>query len=215
MKDDFKKRLSVAFKSILCLAALLGVLIQCGVFSGNLRLSVLNYYTLQSNLLCLIYFSAAAVFSARRRDTLLPVFKGAVVMGITVTGLVYHIMLAGSFQMQGTMAISNLLLHYVVPVMSVSDWVLFDKKGRYTWRSPYLWVILPNAYFLHAVIRVALGANLGYGGNRYPYPFINIDALGWRSVMLNVVIMNLAFMLLGYAFVVIDHLLGRKTRKTE
>ena len=198
MKGHVKKRLSITFKFILCVAALLGVLIQCGVFSGNLRLSVLNYYTLQSNLLCLIYFCAALVYFVRRNDTLLPVFKGAVVMGITVTGLVYHLMLAGSFQMQGTMAIANLLLHYVVPVMSVLDWILFDTKGRYTWKSPLAWVLLPNAYFIHAVIRVALGENLGYGGNRYPYPFINVDALGWGNVMINVVIMNLAFTLLGY-----------------
>ena len=202
--NSVKKSISQVFKGGLFIAALLGILIQCGVFSGELNLSVLNYYTLISNLLCALYFGAASVKALRRDEILWPHFKGALMMGITVSGLVYHFMLAGSFQMQGTMALSNLLLHYVVPAMAVLDWLIFDPKGRFTWKSPFVWAILPNAYFVYAVIRVALGASLGYGGNRYPYPFLNADALGWPAVLFNVLILNAAFLLLGFVYVALD-----------
>ncbi len=203
-------RLSVIFKLILVLAALLGILIQIGLLGGELRLSVLNYYTLMSNTLCLAYFFAAMVYEANRGGTLLPALKGAVVLGITITGLVYHFMLSGSFQMQGTLSLSNMLLHYIVPVMAVMDWLLFSQKGRYSRKSPFIWLLVPDGYFIYAVIRVALGASLGYGGNRYPYPFLNADALGWRQVLINGAVLNLFFVVLGFVFVILDHLMARK-----
>ena len=202
--------LSVSFKILLSAAAIMGILIQCGVFDGELRLSVFNYFTLLSNVLCAVYFGAAVIYETRKKDTLLPVLKGAVVLSITVTGLVYHFMLSGSFQMQGTMALSNILLHYVVPAMAVLDWLVFDRKGRYTWKSPLLWVLLPLVYFFYAVVRVSLGATLGYDGNRYPYPFLNADALGWGQVVVNVLVMGLSFIALGYVFFAVDHFLARK-----
>jgi hypothetical protein len=188
---------AVAIKLGIALAALAGILIQAGAFSGRWRWSVFNYFTLVSNVLCVGYYGIAASFAARGRVSWRPVLKGALVMGMTVTGLVYHVMLSGSFTMQGTMAVSDVLLHTVVPLLTVLDWLVFEQKGRTTWKSPLAWIILPDAYF---VIRscVSRSASLGYGGNRYPYPFLNADSLGWGRVWLNVASCTCFFILLGY-----------------
>lgn len=201
---------SVAIKLGIALAALAGILIQAGAFSGRWRWSVFNYFTLVSNVLCVGYYGIAAICAARGRVSWLSVLKGALVMGMTVTGLVYHVMLSGSFTMQGTMAVSDALLHTVVPLLTVLDWLVFEQKGRTTWKSPFAWVILPDAYFVTSVVRVALGASLGYGGNRYPYPFLNADALGWGRVWLNVAVMHVFFILLGYLFVAIDKRMAQR-----
>lgn len=202
-------RLSVIFKLCLVISALLGIAIQIGLFSGELRLSVLNYYTLMSNILCAAYFFAAMVHEANKGGTLFPLLKGAVVQGIAVTGLVYHFMLSGSFHMQGTLSLSSMLLHYAVPLMAVMDWLLFSQKGRYTRRSPFVWLLVPDGYFIYAVIRIALGASIGYGGSRYPYPFIDADVLGWGQILINGAVLNLFFILLGFVFVTLDRLLAR------
>ena len=204
------RRLSIIFKLLLCTAASLGILIQMGAFEGTLRWSVLNYYTLMSNALCALYFFFEMLSIGSGADTPLPGLKGAVVTGITITGLVYHFVLAGSFQMQGTLSLSNVLLHYAVPVMAVADWLLFSPKGTYRLSSPFLWLLLPNGYFLYATVRVALGATLGYGGNRYPYPFLNADALGWGQVLLNGLVLNLFFLLLGFLYLFLDRLMAKK-----
>ena len=207
--------LSVIFKLSLFLAAVLGILIQIGAFSGELHLSDLNYYTLMTNVLCAVYFFAAMIYESNKGSTLLPTLKGAVVLGITITGLVYHFMLSGSFQMQGTISLSNLLLHYIVPLMSVLDWLLFSDKGHYSWKSPFVWLLLPDGYFVYAFIRVTLGANLGYDGNRYPYPFLNVDALGWGKVLVTGLVLNLLFIFLGFLFVMIDRFMARKAMPFE
>ncbi len=190
--------LYAAFQALISAAALYGVAVQTGVFTGKLDLSVLNYYTLMRNLLCAAYFALGAVKTARDGGTLWPHFKGALVMVITVTGLVYHFMLSdGTFSMQNTVAVSNVLLHYIVPAASVLSWLLFDAKGRYRLSDPPKWLLLPNLYFVYAVVRVALGGVLGRDGARYPYPFIDADVLGWGRTMLNVVALNACFIALG------------------
>ena len=207
-------RLSATFKAIIALAGIIGILLQVGVFDGVLRLSVFNYYTLLSNVLVTLYFIPASFYAARDDRTWQPQLKGAVTMGITVTFLIYHFALAGNFAMEGTQAWSNRLLHYIVPLMAIADWLFFSDKGELTWYSPLLWVLLPDLYFIYVQLRLAFGASLGTG-SRYPYYFIDVDALGWGQVLLNGLLINLAFIVLGYVVVLIDYLLARQRATSE
>lgn len=205
------KYISAAWKGIAFVSAVIGILLQCGIFSGKTDFSVLNYYTLMSNILCAVYFLPAVFYTLKNTEkTMMPQLKGALVMCITVTGMVYHFMLAGKFEMQGTLLVSNMLLHYVVPIMTVLDWILFDHKGNYKRFSPFLWLIAPLVYFIYVVVRVAGGALLGPYGAKYPYYFMDIDALGLGTVMLINLVMAVFFLILGYIIVWIDHLLQRK-----
>lgn len=203
-------RLSIIFKLALVTAAFIAISIQMGVWEGELRFSSLNYYTLMTNVLCAVYFLIALVHEVNGGGTWRPSLKGAVVMGITVTWLVYHFVLSGHFKMQGAMALSNILLHYVVPIMAVTDWLVFSEKGQYTWKYPFIWLLLPDGYFAYVAIRVALGGSLGPNGNRYPYPFINVDLLGWKQVIINGAFLNLFFLALGFVFVIIDRFMAKK-----
>ena len=130
-------------------------------------------------------------------------------MCIIVTGMVYHFMLAGKFEMQGTLWLSNTLLHYVVPIMTFLDWILFDKKGDYKKYSPLLWIILPVLYFIYINIRVEAGGILGPYGSKYPYYFMDIDVLGIEKVLIINMIMVLFFIILGYIIVFLDRLLAK------
>ena len=202
--------LSAAFKLLIGACALAGILIQCDVFTGKPSFLSLRYYTLLSNLLCAGYYIPAGICTLRGRNRIFPVYKGALVMGITVTGLIFHFMLSGSlFSMGSIYALANLLLHYVVPCGAVADWLLFDEKGVYTRRLPPLWNLLPNVYFVLVLIYAYTVGTPFMGGSRFPYFFIDIDALGLPRVLLWVVVLNAAFLLLGYAVVGLDTLFGR------
>ena len=201
---------SAAFKAVLALSAWAGMALQFGVFSGQPDFSSIRYYTLLSNLLVALYFSVAAVFALRGRATPLPVFKGALIMGITVTGLVYHLMLSGGFTMGGTEALANQLLHTVTPIGAVLDWLLFDEKGRYDWRAPFRWVLLPDAYFVLVTLYGFLSGGRFHDGSRFPYFFIDFDQQGVGGVLLYVLALNVGFLALGYAFVAVDRWLSKK-----
>lgn len=201
---------SAAFKAFLALCAWAGILIQCGVFGRRIDLSALRYYTLLSNVLVAGYFSVATVCALRGRRMPLPNFKGALTMGITVTGLVFHLMLSGGgFRMGSTEELANQLLHTFTPIGAVLDWLLFDEKGRYGKWSPIKWTLLPNLYFVLATLYGFTSGGRFYDGARFPYYFINFDRLGVSRVLLYVAGLNVAFIALGYVFLLIDRLLQR------
>lgn len=204
------KALSAAWKCGIALCAAIGIALQ---MQEGWSLSPFRFYTNQSNLLCLVYFLADAAYQLARKaerapQSLLPAVKGAATMGITVTWLVSAFLL-GDFDMGARMRVSILLVHTIVPIAVLLDWLLFDEKGRLTRYAPLIWTIFPLMYFIYAMIASQIGGGIGYGGSRYPYPFIDADALGIGRVLVNVALLTLFFVALGYAFVLADRLLFR------
>ena len=204
---------AVIWKWLVFVAAFFAVTLQCGLFGEKLNLSCLTYFTLMSNVACMIYYPIAAVHQARTGRSLCPAAKGAILMCVSVTGLVYHFMLHGKFEMQGTILLSNILLHYVVPAATVIDWLVFDEKGYFSIRSALSWLLAPMGYFIFVMIAVSLGAHLGPYGEKYPYFFLDVDTLGFATVMGIGAVMELCFFLLGLFWVWLDKLLAKRAVK--
>ena len=202
------KYLSLSFKFVIMVSGLIAILIQCGVFDGNYQFSVLRYYTLLSNVFCVIYYMCAIAYALKKSDTFMPQLKGTLVMCITVTGMVYHFLLSSIFSMQGTKAISNIILHYSVPIMTLLDWLLFDKKGVYKKYSPFIWIIAPYVYLSYVLIVQQFG--ITFNGSKFPYPFLDVDKLGYEQVVLTVIGLTVFFLVLGFIIYAIDHLMGKK-----
>lgn len=167
---------------------------------------LLPYFTIQSNLAYGI-FAAWAAFRDRATP---PALKGAVTLYVAITGLVYHLVLtnpASGFAVDPVHrapaeAIGNQLLHTVVPLLAVLDWLVFDPRGRFRWRYALYWLAFPLAYLAFALIR---GLIVG----RYPYPFIDVRELGYDGVSVSTAGFAAAFWILGLTFVAIDRWGGR------
>lgn len=66
------------------------------------------------------------------------------------------------------------------------------------------------------MIAARTGDGIGYGGSRYPYPFMDVDKLGWGTVLLTVLVLTVFFIALGYIWVLIDKGLAKAAyRKKE
>lgn len=210
------RTVSIIYKLLSGAIGLIGILMLFGLFDGRFNLSTLSYYTMQSNVLCMFYFFACGTWLILHKNsensTFWPRMKGALVLCILVTGLVYHFLLAGGdFKMAAnTQSIANIIVHYLVPLLVFVDWLLFDNKGVYQKYDPFLWLVIPYAYMIYAFIAAQIGDGIGYGGSRYPYFFIDIDVYGIWQVALNVVLLSVGFLALGYVIKFIDHLMGKK-----
>lgn len=171
---------------------------------------LLPYFTIQSNI---GYGTFAAWAAFRGRDTP-PALKGAVTLYVVITGLVYHLVLTnpasgfavGPVHRTPLEAIGNQLLHTVVPLLAVLDWLLFDERSRFRWRHALYWLAFPLGYLAFALIR-------GLIVDKYPYPFINVDELGYDGVSVSSLAFAVAFWVLGLLFVAIDRFVGRLLRK--
>ncbi|MDR2374791.1 MAG: Pr6Pr family membrane protein [Bifidobacteriaceae bacterium] len=200
--------------------------------------STLVFYTTQSNVLCLIWMITMTVVTVRAmargatggagadqrpnsvpRPSLVPWPRlGAMVMmAITVTMLIYLVVLAPTFYVQGDsgykpFTLTDDLIHIVTPCLTIADWFLFAPKGRLRLWDPVLWAIPPYTYLLFTVVWPALGGDFG-DGRRYPYPFLDVQELGLGRVLLGLLVMTVALVAFGYLFVAADKLAGRAARK--
>lgn len=203
----------------LCIYAILA---YSGALGGRFSGEVFSYFTILSVLLALTYFSALVITSRGKRSAaenvgvgLAPAlahFKGGVTLAVTITMTVYHFLLARViFEMVGYKPFSpnDIIVHYAIPLMVILDWLLFDPKPTYGPADPLKWLGIPLVYFIFAVLRAQLGGELRGVNSRYPYFFIDIDALGIGPVLLNVLLLSIGFLFIGYVLFGVDRYLGQ------
>ncbi len=199
------------------------ILAYSGALEGRFNGEIFSYFTILSVLLALAYFSALVLLALGRRTAARDVaraglapalahFKGGVTLAVTITMTVYHFLLARViFEMVGYKPFSpnDIIVHYAIPLLVILDWLLFDPKPTYGPADPLKWLGIPLAYFIFAVLRAQLGGELRGVQSRYPYFFMDIDALGLGPVLLNVLLLAVGFLFIGYVLFGVDKLLGR------
>ena len=141
-------------------------------------LRLVSYFTIESNLL--VAASAWALWRRPNRGnrTLFRVVRLAGVVGITVTGLVYVVVLRPVVDLSGWWAVADALLHYAVPVLAVVGWAVYGPRRRVDRRVVLLVLAWPAAWFAWTLLH---GAASGF----YPYPFVDVDDLGYGHVLGN------------------------------
>ena len=149
-----------------------------------------GFFTLLTNAILVVHLFAIAkgwAFSASRLAGLL--------LSIVMVGAVYHLVLAGLWNPQGLAWWTQQGLHTAMPLGFAAWWLAFAPKDVRMGDIPQ-WLIWPVAYCAYALIR---GAATGF----WPYPFVNVAAIGWPRVALNCGILLVIFAALGMAIVVL------------
>jgi hypothetical protein len=174
---------------------------------------LLPYFTIQSNIAVGLLAAWCAWGAWRGRPDPPSALRGATTLYITITGVVYHLVLANPASPFAAEqpdrafgeAVGNQFLHTVVPLLVVVDWALLDPRGRLRPRHAAWWLAFPLAYLGFALLR---GALVG----EYPYPFVDAGELGYAGVALAALFFAVAFWLLGLLLVGVDRGLARLAR---
>lgn len=130
--------------------------------------------------------------------------QSAVAVYIFIVGLIYHLFLAQIWSPTGLQFVVDQLLHTIIPVVYIIYWFMFVRKGELVFRDAFRWVIYPLLYIIYIMIRGAISGN-------YPYPFLTVAKLGYPSVILNIVLIGIAYYIVGCIFVAVDKFLGKKS----
>ncbi len=192
-------------------------------------MQLLYFYTIQSNIITIIVSFILLVKDIRlfthhgekgEPGSISPLIQLGNAYIILITFLVYATLLNGytfsqGFEWEGIkFAIGNILLHYIVPILTIGDYFLFCKKGKAVFKKAIFWLIYPLLYFVFIMIRAEVGEPLQNMGQEvltyYPYPFLDVDQLGWNRVILNVVLLCVVFVGFIWAISRLDKKLGRK-----
>ncbi|MFF5173211.1 Pr6Pr family membrane protein [Micromonospora sp. NPDC000089] len=204
-----RRRSAVAFRTAIVLSVLAGIVLTA--LGPATVTGLLPYFTIQSNVAVGLVAGYGAWQAWRDRPEPPSGLKGAVTLYITITGVVYHLVLANPaspFAMTQPdrslgEALGNQFLHTVVPLLAVADWALFDPRGRLRIRHAAWWLAFPLAYLGFALLR-------GLVVHSYPYPFVDAGRLGYDGVSVSAVFFAVTFWLLGLIFVGIDRGLSRR-----
>jgi hypothetical protein len=201
-------------------AAVTGLIVVCGIviqlvvtatghegfFPDNPErvFNVFAFFTIQSNLLLGGTALMLAAQPDRPRSRLFDTLRLNGVLCIAVTGIVYHAVLAGLDDLHGWGWVTNFLLHTAAPVVGVLGWLLFGPRGRTDWGIVGWSIVYPVLWLVFTLVR---GAFVGF----YPYPFVDVDDLGYGKVLLNCLLVAVLFLALAAGATTLDGRLRRKT----
>jgi len=164
----------------------------------------LSYFTNLSNVIVAIVFTMLARNPDRRGAVWSAVRMDSLVM-ISITGLIYAIVLAPDVQVEGLDIIVNSIKHYIVPVMTVLLWLLLGPRRQLTFISVFTALAIPIAWAGYTLIRGEFIA-------AHPYGFLNVVAYGLPAVLVNIAGVAALGVVLGLLFWGIDRVLGSRQR---
>lgn len=166
-----------------------------------------SYFTIQSNILVAV--ATFLIITGRIQTQWFRVIRLASLIGITVTGVVAAVALPPSPTYSTANLICDRLLHIVVPVLAFVGWIAFGPRGFVTRRD-----ILPTLIWPILWLVATLG--LAPFTHWYPYPFLNVDVIGWGSVLINSAGIAVLFLLLAALALWADRRLpGNRARSPE
>lgn len=125
-------------------------------------------------------------------------------IGIIVTGVVYHGVLAENTHLEGWALVADVILHSLVPIAAVLGWLVFGPRGQITPRIVKLSILFPAIYCAVTLIRGPIV------GDWYPYPFIDVAAHGYGRVAVNCALVAILFVGLAAGAYWLDGLLSRR-----
>src|SRR5580765_7780915 len=150
-----------------------GALSNADVFKpGNF----FSFFTIQSNILGVVALTAAAFVPRPDRSAEFDVARGAATLYMAITGVVFALLLSGHQESLDThIAWVNFVVHTLMPIVLVADWLLDPPRHRAGWRTAAVWLAYPLVWFAYTLVR---GSAEGW----YPYPFVDVAQHGYGHV---------------------------------
>lgn len=163
----------------------------------------LSFFTIWTNILLAtaMTFSGLAPRSAAGAFFSRPGVRTALCVYIIIVAVVYHWLLSDLWDPKGLQLFADRLLHTVVPIMFVLDWLMFVPKGTLGVASLPLWLFIPFVYMVYTLVR-------GAAVSEYPYPFVDVVQLGYPAVIVNIFGLSAAFIAVGLVLIAVDRRLG-------
>lgn len=183
------------FAVLRAVAGILGIAAVVATFAAAKQpvnpFNFFGYFTIQGNILFLLVMlvTAGYGFAHRAQPEALFVIRGAVATYMIIVGLVYNTLLVG---LEGGVAVpwANVVLHVVLPIFALVDWVLFGDRPALGWRRYPLILIYPLVWLGVVLIRV------GTDGMSF-YPFLDFTTIGGGATALYCIAIAIGFAVVG------------------
>lgn len=191
-------RLCHALVALLALAGIachLAVILTTPAPLPGAALRFASYFTIESNALAAA--TGAAIARSGGGWAAGASVRGAITLYLLVVALIFHLLLRDMVPPGALGRWGNIFLHQLVPAGWVLCWLVFRPAAPVDPAAPWRWMFYPLGYAGWILI---LGAIAGW----YPYYFINAGLLGYPAVALNILLIGLVFLGLGFGLRWVD-----------
>lgn len=164
-----------------------------------------SYFTNLSNVFAAIVLLIGAFYLIQHREPTATgdIIRGAAVVCMAIVGIVFSILLRNE-DLGSLLPWVNTVLHYIMPVVVVLDWLYQPPKTKLTISQIGYWLIFPFLYLVYSVIR---GAIVGF----YAYPFFNPNKVGgYGGVALYCLAILIGFIIVSWLVMLVGNALKRR-----
>ncbi len=202
------KRKTLAFVRLafgtLVIAAIIAQLIYLAQHKVLYLVNFFSYFTILSNIFAalVLIISGLYLLNGRKPTPAQQIIRSATVLYMAVTGIIYAALLSG-LSLGFLMPWVNDVLHRIMPVVVVADWLYQPTKAKLRVKQIPLLLIFPIAFLAYTLVR-------GPSANWYPYPFLNPSKAGGY---LGVALYSLAILALFYALSRLMIYLGSRLKR--
>lgn len=196
-----------AWRILIAAIACLGPALQYGlmvhdetlVSSAVKSVEFFSYFTILSNMLAAAALTAPLVAPSSPFATWAQASgpRASIATYLTITAVVYHLLLASQWNPQGLRLVSDTILHTITPAAFLIDLALRGGQGEARWIAAAKAMAFPALYGVWTLVHGALS---GF----YPYPFMNVAKRGYPAVVLTMIEMSLAFALVAVVFIALS-----------
>lgn len=128
----------------------------------------------------------------------------AITVYITIVGIVYNVILRSLWEPEGMQKLVDELLHSFIPALFIIFWLIFVPIEKLQWKNAFPWLIYPGIYMAYAIIHGAIT-------KFYPYPFVDVNKLGYTKALLNAGVVLLIIFLLSLSLIAT----GKMTKRSD
>jgi hypothetical protein len=194
------------FRAVVAVIVLvaIGYQIKVTVDSGLFRpLRFFAFFTILSNLFGAFLWLWLAARWRRPRTRADDLLRGAATLYLVVTFVVVVLLLRGA-ELSLSDQIVDFVVHKLFPVLAVIDWIVDPPETDLRMTDIVLWLIFPLAWLAFTLIRGAVD-------DWYPYPFLDPNNGGYRSVAYHVIVILAGFVVIAGIIVAVGDV-GRDRR---
>ncbi|MBS1919633.1 MAG: Pr6Pr family membrane protein [Bacteroidetes bacterium] len=212
MAISVKKRCKKTLVALIIILTWFALIAQYWISFENRTTSVwentityFSYFTILSNSLVALYFTFLCwqnINSKKQSKNNLKILT-AITVYISIVGIVYQIALRHIWEPQGLQRIVDELLHSVIPILVILYWILQQGHKALKYKDSFPWLIFPLLFLIYTLIR-------GHFTDFYPYPFLEVNAIGFNKVILNSVVLTIVFFLLSIVLIWINRIIHKK-----
>lgn len=126
------------------------------------------------------------------------VLQSATVVYIFIVAIIYHLFLRLAEFDNLLSQFNDFIFHTLTPAIYIVYWFIFVPKKKLSFTSVSKWMLYPAIYGLFVILKGELN-------NTYPYPFFDVNEIGYVKVLIYGLELAVFYVFLSYIFLVFNN----------